>query len=70
MNYENPVKWSAWKGAHMNGVVGNDALVTYLSNQNNNINFYGLNPGIVLTDIIANFLGMYSIYLNISRKYI
>jgi len=41
--------------AHMNTVVGNEALVDFISNEH--VNAYGLNPGLIKTEIRDNFLG-------------
>lgn len=44
--------------AHMNTVVGNEALVSYLNTElKDSANVYGLNPGFVRTEIRDNFLG-------------
>lgn len=42
--------------AHMNTVVGNEALVTYLGQQLPDVNVYGLNPGLIRTEIRDNYL--------------
>ena len=43
---------------HMNTVVGNEALVSYLAKQlEGSANVYGLNPGFIKTEIRDNFLG-------------
>ena len=55
-NWENKTNWQPW-AAHMNGVIGNDALVEKMAKFHPSINVYGLNPGILKTDIVANFLG-------------
>jgi NAD(P)-dependent dehydrogenase (short-subunit alcohol dehydrogenase family) len=43
--------------AHMNTVAGNEALVVELARRHQKIGFYGLNPGLVKTNIRANYLG-------------
>lgn len=46
--------------AHMNTVAGNEALVRVLADRYPQVNVYGLNPGIVKTNIRDNFLGQNS----------
>lgn len=48
-------KYSYWT-AHMNTVAGNEALVTHFSGSKN-YQIYGLNPGLVKTNIRNNLLG-------------
>jgi len=49
--------YSAWP-AHMNTVVANEALVTYLNREfKGSVNAYGLNPGLIKTEIRDNYLG-------------
>ena len=48
--------FAPWK-AHENTVIGNDALVEKLAKFHPSINVYGLNPGIIKTDILAPLLG-------------
>jgi len=43
--------------AHLTTVVANEALVTYLNTQYPELNAYGLNPGLIKTEIRNNFLG-------------
>ncbi|HET8669186.1 MAG TPA: hypothetical protein VFM05_00770 [Candidatus Saccharimonadales bacterium] len=43
--------------AHMNTVVGNEALVLYGARQYPDINFYGLNPGLIKSNIRSNMSG-------------
>src|SRR5688500_3285111 len=43
--------------AHMNTVVGNEALVLYGARQYPGINFYGLNPGLIKSNIRSNMSG-------------
>lgn len=43
--------------AHMNTVAGNEMLVLDSALRYPNINVYGLNPGLIKTDIRSNFLG-------------
>lgn len=43
--------------AHMNTVVGNEALVSWLSGQlGSSANLYGLNPGMIKTEIRDSYL--------------
>lgn len=42
---------------HMNTVAGNEALVLDSAERYPNVDFFGLNPGLVKTNIRANFLG-------------
>lgn len=42
---------------HLNTVAGNEMLVLDLAKKYQNINFYGLNPGLLPTNIRSNFLG-------------
>jgi hypothetical protein len=49
--------WEAWP-SHMNTVVANDALVMGVAKmQANAVNIYGLNPGVIKTDLMFDFLG-------------
>ena len=43
--------------AHMNTVAGNEALVLYGARQYPEINFYGLNPGLIKSNIRSNMSG-------------
>jgi hypothetical protein len=43
--------------AHSNTVIGNEALVVDCASRYPNANFYGLNPGIIKSGIIAGVLG-------------
>jgi NAD(P)-dependent dehydrogenase (short-subunit alcohol dehydrogenase family) len=43
--------------AHMNTVAGNEMLVLDSAQRYPNINTYGLNPGLIKTDIRSNFMG-------------
>ncbi|EDK40194.2 hypothetical protein PGUG_04292 [Meyerozyma guilliermondii ATCC 6260] len=43
--------------AHMNTVAGNESLVYDSASKYDGVHFYGLNPGIVKTNIRDNFLG-------------
>lgn len=47
--------------AHMNTVAGNEALVLDAARRHPNLNAYGLNPGLVRTEIRSNFLGKGSV---------
>jgi NAD(P)-dependent dehydrogenase (short-subunit alcohol dehydrogenase family) len=51
--------------AHMNTVAGNEILVLYFANKYKNINFYGVNPGLIKTEIRSNFLGKESLKFKI-----
>ena len=42
---------------HLNTVAGNEMLVLDLAKKHKNINFYGLNPGLLPTNIRSNFMG-------------
>lgn len=50
------VPFKCWP-AHKNAVVANDALVLGLSRRHPEVNVFGLNPGIIKTDIMNDFLG-------------
>lgn len=43
--------------AHMNTVAGNEALVVDLAERYKGVGFYGLNPGIIQTNIRSNLFG-------------
>jgi NAD(P)-dependent dehydrogenase (short-subunit alcohol dehydrogenase family) len=43
--------------AHMNTVAGNEALVVHAAAENRRFGVFGLNPGLIKTDIRANALG-------------
>lgn len=43
--------------AHMNTVAGNEALVVDLADRYKDVNFYGLNPGLIKTNIRGNLFG-------------
>ena len=43
--------------AHMRTVVGNEALIEWSSAKNPNILVFGLNPGLIVTEIRDNYLG-------------
>jgi len=47
-------------GAHMNTVAGNEALVIDSAQRYPAVNFYGLNPGLMKTNIRSNMLGQHS----------
>lgn len=49
------VPFHCWR-AHKNGVIGNDALVLGLEKRHPDVNVYGLNPGVIKTEIISDFL--------------
>lgn len=42
---------------HLNTVAGNEMLVLDLAKKHKHINFYGLNPGLLPTNIRSNFMG-------------
>lgn len=42
---------------HMNTVAGNEALVLDFARRHSEVNFFGLNPGLIKTGIRANYLG-------------
>lgn len=44
-------------GVHMNTVAGNEMLVLDGARRQKHFNVYGLNPGLIKTDIRSNFLG-------------
>lgn len=44
-------------GVHMNTVAGNEMLVLDGAHRHTHFNVYGLNPGLIKTDIRSNFLG-------------
>lgn len=50
------VEWHAWR-SHMNTVVANDALVIGVGRRESSVNIYGLNPGIIRTGLMYDFLG-------------
>jgi hypothetical protein len=47
--------------AHMNTVAGNEALVIDAASRYPGVNSYGLNPGLVKSDIRSHFLGVGSV---------
>lgn len=53
----NQEKSYAFMKAHMNTLAGNEALVLTIADRYPNQNIYGLNPGIVKTNIRDNLLG-------------
>ena len=50
---------------HMKTVIGNEALVFHLADKNPDLNVYGLNPGLIKTEIRDNLLGKGSWLSNI-----
>ena len=52
--------------AHANGVIGNEALVLDGSMRYPEVNFYGMNPGFIKTDIMAGVLGR-GIFLSLQQ---
>ncbi len=55
---------------HMNTVAGNEALVLDAGRRYPNASFFGLNPGLIKTDIRANFMGAGSLKHRISEALI
>lgn len=53
----NQEKKYSYYGAHMNTVAGNEALVVNYKDKFETVKFYGLNPGIVKTNIRDNLFG-------------
>jgi NAD(P)-dependent dehydrogenase (short-subunit alcohol dehydrogenase family) len=49
-------EYKQW-AAHMNTVVGNEALVRFWSENDKNVNVYGINPGLIQTEIRDAALG-------------
>jgi hypothetical protein len=47
--------------AHMNTVAGNEALVIDGASRYLGVNFYGLNPGLVKSNIRSHFLGWFNL---------
>lgn len=58
LNAENSYKAMS---VHMNTVAGNEMLVLDGATHNQHVNFFGLNPGIIRTNIRSNFFGKNSI---------
>ncbi len=54
-DFNSEKNYAAWP-AHMQTVIGNEALVEYCSKRHS-VNVYGLNPGLIRTEIRQNFLG-------------
>ena len=54
-DFNSEKNYAAWP-AHMQTVIGNEALVEFCSNRHS-VNAYGLNPGLIRTEIRQNFLG-------------
>lgn len=46
-----------WKQAHYNTVVANEALVLDSVERFTNVNFFGLNPGLIKSQILTNLIG-------------
>jgi hypothetical protein len=46
-----------WRTAHINGVVVNEALVLDSAERYPTLNFYGMNPGFISSNIMAGVLG-------------
>jgi NAD(P)-dependent dehydrogenase (short-subunit alcohol dehydrogenase family) len=49
--------------AHYNGVVGNEALVLAYADRYPKVNFYGLNPGLIKSNILSLLLASYGNFL-------
>jgi len=56
-----------WAVAHINTVVGNESLVLDSAERLPSINFYGMNPGIISSNIMAGVLGDRSILLKMQQ---
>eukprot|EP01041_Mallomonas_annulata_P011148 gene11148-23307_t len=55
-DWQGEKKYSLWT-VHMNSVAGNEALVLHHAKNTPKVQFFGLNPGLVVTDIRNNTLG-------------
>ena len=55
---------------HMNTVAGNEALVLDSTRRYPNLHFFGLNPGLIKTNIRANFLGEGSLTHRVAEFFI
>jgi NAD(P)-dependent dehydrogenase (short-subunit alcohol dehydrogenase family) len=53
---------------HLNTVAGNEMLVLDFAKKHKNINFYGLNPGLLPTNIRSNFLGTNSFKFRLMER--
>lgn len=49
--------------AHYNGVIGNEALVLDYAERYAKVNFFGLNPGLIKSNILSVLLGSYGRFL-------
>lgn len=56
-----------WSLAHSNGVVVNESLVIDSATRFPLVNFYGMNPGIINSNIMSGILGENSILLKIQK---
>ena len=56
--------------AHMNTVAGNEALVLDAANRYPNASFFGLNPGLIKTNIRSNLLGANTLRFRIAERVI
>jgi NAD(P)-dependent dehydrogenase (short-subunit alcohol dehydrogenase family) len=56
-----------WQTAHSNTVVLNEALVRYAAGKFPELNVFGMNPGIIKTNIMAGLLGQASLRLRVQR---
>lgn len=59
-----------WSKAHGQTVVGNEALVLDGASRYPGVNFYGLNPGLVQSNIMAGVFGERSFALKLQRTII
>ena len=63
----NSEKYYNWWAAHRNGVVGNEALVLDSAERYASVNFYGLNPGVISTNIMSGLIGNGSFFLRMQQ---
>ncbi|MDH3292565.1 MAG: SDR family NAD(P)-dependent oxidoreductase [Gemmatimonadota bacterium] len=59
-----------WNAAHHNTVVGNEALVLDCAERYPSVNFYGLNPGIMKSNIMGGVLGEGTLALKLQQTII
>ena len=64
LNSEQQYRWSV---AHSNGVVVNEALVLDSAVRYPSVNFYGMNPGIISTDIMTGVFGKNAVLLKLQQ---